>query len=80
MSSEPLVSIIVPVYNRQCSIECCLKSVLKQNVKDFELIVVDDGSTDGGDLICERLAQQDNRVRFFRQENRGYPLRGIWDC
>lgn len=71
MSSTPLVSIIVPVYNRQSSIECCLNSILGQNVRDFELIVVDDGSTDGGDLICARLAQQDGRVRFVRQENKG---------
>lgn len=68
---NPLISIIVPVYNRKISIECCLRSVLKQQCRDFELIVVDDGSTDGSAAICKRMADSDNRVIFISQENRG---------
>jgi glycosyltransferase involved in cell wall biosynthesis len=63
------VSIIIPLYNKAPFIERSLKSALGQTFADFELIVVDDGSTDGGHEIVERCG--DSRVRLIRQANAG---------
>ena len=54
--NAPLVSLIVPVYNRQTSIEVCLKSVLNLEYTHFEVLVIDDGSTDGSLDIIRRVA------------------------
>jgi glycosyltransferase involved in cell wall biosynthesis len=67
--SVPLVSVVVPLYNKAPYIERCARSVLVQTAGDFELVVVDDGSTDGGGAIVEALA--DSRIVLLRQENRG---------
>lgn len=67
----PTVSIIVPVYNTEKYIHRCLDSILAQTYSDFELILVDDGSTDSSSAICEEYAQKDNRVIVFHQKNRG---------
>lgn len=63
-----LISIIAPVYNFRILIECCPRSTLQQQCTDFELMVVDDGSTDSPDLLCKRIADSDNRVVFISQE------------
>lgn len=71
MNSKLLVSVIVPVYNIKKYIERCLKSLLVQNYKNIEIIVVDDGATDGSGEICDRFAKLDNRVRVFHKKNGG---------
>ncbi|MCM1323799.1 MAG: glycosyltransferase [Acetobacter sp.] len=63
------VSIIVPVYNTEDKIERCLDSLRKQTLKDIEIIVVDDGSTDGTPEILAKYAAYDARIRVIRQEN-----------
>ena len=68
---KPIISVIVPVYNVEKYISKCLDSILKQTLKDIEIIVVDDGSTDNSGSICDRYAEQDKRVRVFHKENGG---------
>ena len=64
-------SIVVPVYDVEHYLNQCLDSVLLQDCGDFELIVVDDGSTDRSPEICDAYARADGRVRVIHQENRG---------
>ena len=64
-------SVIVPLYNKEAHIERTLDSVFAQSFQDFEVIVVDDGSTDGGAGIVERMAVSDKRTKLVRQKNRG---------
>lgn len=67
-----MISVIIPVYNRVHTIRRAVDSVLKQSYQDFEIILVDDGSTDGSPEVCRNYAQQDKRIRFFcHKENRG---------
>lgn len=65
------LSIIIPVYNMRQWLEETVRSVLNQTFRDFELILIDDGSTDGSGELCDGLAQTDDRVRVIRQENAG---------
>ena len=67
----PILSVIMPVYNVEKYVEKSIKSVLNQTMKDFELIIVNDGSTDNSGNICEKYASIDNRIRYFVRENRG---------
>ena len=64
-------SVIVPVYNTEKFIDDCINSVLNQTYSDFELILVDDGSTDKSGEICKKYAAADDRVLFFGKENSG---------
>lgn len=66
-----VVSVIVPVYNAQRYLNTCIRSVLGQTLQDLELILVDDGSTDGSLALCELWAQKDSRVRVIHQQNGG---------
>ena len=68
---EPLVSIIVPVYNAQEFLERCIKSVLAQEYTNLELLLVDDGSKDESGAICDAFAAQDARTRVIHKENTG---------
>src|SRR5688572_24151049 len=67
----PRVSIIVPAYNRANWLPYTVRSVLAQTMPDFELIVVDDGSTDTTRELIGSFAQNDPRVRYVYQENQG---------
>lgn len=68
---KPAVSIIVPVYNGEKTLERCVDSVLKQEYEDFELFLVNDGSTDKTREICDRYAASDERVLVIHKENSG---------
>jgi CDP-glycerol glycerophosphotransferase len=67
----PRVSFVVPVYNVEAYLDDCLRSILSQTVGDFEVLMVDDGSTDGCVAIAERHAEQDRRLRLVCQANHG---------
>ena len=69
--SKPLVSIIVPVYQVKDYIDECVESLLRQNYTNLEILLVDDGSTDGSGAICDEYARRDNRIRVIHQENQG---------
>ena len=68
---EPTVSIIVPVYNAENTIPRCIESILNQEYSDFELLLVNDGSTDGSGAVCDAYAARDARVRVIHKENTG---------
>lgn len=67
----PTVSIIIPVHNSEKYLQKCIESVLRQTLSDFELILVDDGSTDSSLMICNQYAKIDNRIRVFHKNNSG---------
>lgn len=70
-----LVSVIIPVYNTELYLEECLESVVSQTYKNLEIIIIDDGSTDGSIDICLQFAQKDSRIRFIKhEENQGIGL------
>lgn len=70
-STEPLVSVIVPVYNVENCLARCLDSIVEQTLGNIEIVCVDDGSPDRSIDILRRYAALDGRVRVLRQENRG---------
>lgn len=67
----PKVSIIVPVYNRESSIHLCLESINTMEYKDFEVIIIDDGSTDNSSKICKEYCNNHLNFHYIRQENNG---------
>ena len=75
--ANPIVSVIVPTYNADEFVAQCIDSVLGQSLSDFELICVDDGSTDGTCALVEERAQRDARVSLIRQANAGPALRAM---
>jgi len=87
--SSPKISIIVPVYNVIQYLSCCIDSILAQTFPDFELLLIDDGSTDRSGSVCDEYAAKDKRVRVFHKENGGVSsarnlgldnARGEWVC
>lgn len=68
---DSLLSIIVPVYNSKEHLECCIDSILGQSYSNIELIIIDDGSTDGSSEICDYYAQKDSRVVVVHKKNGG---------
>ena len=67
----PFFSVIVPVYQAKAYLEKCIESILHQSFSDFELILVDDGSNDGSENICDTYAEQEKRIRVIHQKNQG---------
>ncbi len=59
------ISIIIPIYNVESYLKKCIDSVLKQSFSCFELLLINDGSTDGSGRICQEYLEKDNRVRYF---------------
>lgn len=71
MTEKPLISIIVPVYNILDYLPRCVQSLQAQTYDKIEIILVDDGSTDGTDKLCDQLAEKDERIKVFHKENGG---------
>ena len=69
--SIPKVSVIIPVYNVEKYLERCVNSLKNQTLKDIEIILVDDSSTDSSFEICEKLASEDSRIKVISKENEG---------
>ena len=65
------VSVIIPVYQAEQTLQECVLSVKQQSYADLEILLIDDGSTDEGGSLCDRLSQQDDRIKVFHEENRG---------
>lgn len=66
-----MISVIVPVYNVESCLAKCLDSIIRQTYIDLDIIIIDDGSTDGSGGICDKFAEADVRIRVFHTENRG---------
>lgn len=84
-----LLSIIIPVYNAAATLNRCIESILAQQEQDYEILLIDDGSKDDSDEICDRWAEKDTRIRVFHQTNSGVSVarnvglnraRGEWVC
>ncbi len=71
MISEPLVSVVVPVYNAMPYFESCIHSILAQTYENIEILLVDDGSTDGSGVFCDELEAQDARITVIHTDNCG---------
>ena len=69
--NTPLISIIVPVYNVEKYLVECIKSVINQTFKDWELLLVDDGSSDRSSCICDEYEKYDSRIKVYHQLNSG---------
>lgn len=69
--SDVLASVIVPVFNKKNYLGRCVNSILLQSYRNFEVLLIDDGSKDGSGLLCDAFALKDSRVRVLHQENRG---------
>ena len=83
------ISIIIPVYNTEQYLPRCIDSILSQSFTDYELLLIDDGSTDGSNALCDAYAEKDNRIRVFHKENGGVSsarnlglkeAKGEWIC
>ena len=71
MGNKPMISIIVPVYNVIDELRRCFDSIVSQSYSNLDIILIDDGSTDGSAALCDELAQNDPRVRIFHKNNGG---------
>lgn len=71
MQSEPLVTVIVPVYNTSKYLQRCVESIINQTYKKVEIILVDDGSTDHSSLMCDQFAEDDERIKVIHKVNGG---------
>lgn len=66
-----MISVIVPVYNTEKYLDQCIQSVLAQTYTNWELLLIDDGSTDSSGTICDNYVEQDSRIKVFHKENGG---------
>ncbi|HAR1533279.1 TPA: glycosyltransferase family 2 protein, partial [Enterococcus faecium] len=74
MNSSDLISVIIPVYNVEKYVGSCLESVCNQTYKNLDIIIVDDGSKDSSNKICEDYALKDSRIRIIHKNNAGLGL------
>lgn len=65
------VSIIVTIFNKEDTIQKCLKSIQEQSFKEIEVLVIDDGSTDGSSMIAQKICSEDHRFHYYYQSNQG---------
>jgi len=66
---SPIVSVILPIFNAEKYLSVCIESVLNQTFQDFELILINDGSTDGSSVIIKKYEQLDKRVKVFNNDH-----------
>jgi len=66
-----LISVIIPVYNVKKYLNRCIESVLKQTYDNLQIVLIDDGSSDGSEKICDEWKEKDNRIAVIHQKNRG---------
>ncbi|MCK9265911.1 glycosyltransferase [bacterium] len=69
--TNPIISIIVPIYNTEAYLRKCLDSLVEQTLKEIEIILVNDGSTDNSGKICDEYAKKDKRIKVIYHENKG---------
>lgn len=69
--NNPLISVIIPIYNTGKYLSPCLDSILNQTYKNLQVILVDDGSTDGSPAVCDEYAERDNRITVIHKQNEG---------
>ena len=69
--SQPLISVIVPIYKAEAYLEECVQSIRNQTYQNLEIILVDDGSPDRCGEMCDAFAREDYRIRVFHKENGG---------
>lgn len=69
-----MISIIVPVFNSEGTIDACVQSIITQDYYDWELLLVDDGSVDNSLMLCERFSKQDNRIYVISQKHQGVSI------
>ena len=65
------ITVIIPIFNGEKYIESCVDNLLKQTLSDFEIILINDGSTDGTKKICNELKEKDFRIKVIHQDNTG---------
>lgn len=70
-NNEWLITVVVPIYNVENYLECCIESILSQSYTNLEIILVDDGSTDSSGKICDVYANRDKRIRVVHKKNGG---------
>lgn len=89
IDSQPLISIIVPVYNVEQYLRSCIDSICQQDYQNWECILIDDGSKDSSGLICDELSADDDRINVIHKENGGVSsarniglkrAKGQWIC
>ena len=68
---NPLISVIVPIYNVEMYLQTCIERIIHQSFTDFELLLIDDGSSDGSGAICDAAARDDERITVIHKENEG---------
>ena len=78
MNNLPKVSVIVPIYNKEKYLVESIESLREQTLSNIELVLVNDGSTDGSLTICERYAEIDPRIQVVSQANGGFRQLEIW--
>lgn len=73
-NNEPKVSVVIPVYNTENYVHDAIDSICKQTLRNIEIIIIDDGSTDGSYPIIKKMADKDSRIQIFRQKNCGLSM------
>lgn len=71
IENEIKISVIMPVYNSERFLDTAIESILSQSLKDFEVILIDDGSTDNSPKLCDEYSLRDNRIKVIHQQNSG---------
>lgn len=71
MVKKPLISIVIPVYNVEIYLEQCVKSIINQSFTNYEILLINDGSTDNSALICDKLKEECDNITVFHQANAG---------